>query len=152
MHQAASGNDPCSHQASQHPCRGGINLQCTPFSAGQAYAMQTAGSFRGTRLPQRVQQPHQNARGPARPAATPQRVAAIAAPPSYRKKKADIEPLADELKPLVEEKGVDWEKSGLKYLSNEARVRIASCSATRPGGALQAAVHIWRRALQLHRA
>jgi hypothetical protein len=48
-------------------------------------------------------------------------VTAIAAPPRPSSGAA-VEPLADELKPLVEEKGVDWDKTGLKYLSNEARV------------------------------
>ena len=51
-----------------------------------------------------------------------QRVTAIAAPPRPPSGAA-VEPLAEELKPLVEEKGVDWDKTGLKYLSNEARVR-----------------------------
>lgn len=48
---------------------------------------------------------------------------AIAAPPRPSSGAA-VEPLAEELKPLVEEKGVDWDKTGLKYLSNEARVSL----------------------------
>jgi hypothetical protein len=48
-------------------------------------------------------------------------VTAIAAPPRPSSGAA-VEPLAEELKSLVEEKGVDWDKTGLKYLSNEARV------------------------------
>lgn len=80
--------------------------------------MHSFGSFRGTALPQRPQQTV-GARPAARQRTALQRPSAIAAP----SRAAEIEPLSDELKPLVEEKGVDWEKSGLKYLSNEARVR-----------------------------
>ena len=39
---------------------------------------------------------------------------------------ATPEPVSDEVKALMEEQGVDFETSGLKYLTNEARV--GSCS------------------------
>ena len=35
---------------------------------------------------------------------------------------ATPEPVSDEVKALMEEQGVDFETSGLKYLTNEARV------------------------------
>ena len=35
---------------------------------------------------------------------------------------AQPEPLSDEVKAVMEEQGVDFETSGLKYLTNDARV------------------------------
>ena len=35
---------------------------------------------------------------------------------------ATPEPVSDEVKALMEEQGVDFETSGLKYLTNDARV------------------------------
>ena len=35
---------------------------------------------------------------------------------------ASPEPLSDEVKALLEEQGLDFETSGLKYLTNDARV------------------------------
>jgi ferredoxin-nitrite reductase len=95
--------------------------------------MQTAGSFRSTALPQRPQHPAA-ARPSARQQAALQRPSAIAAPsrPAPGGAKAEVIPLAEELKPLVEEKGVDWEKSGLKYLSNDARARALDKKANKP--------------------
>lgn len=87
--------------------------------------MQTqSGALRGGAPPPRLLHPQATH---SRPQARQQtlRVTAIAAPPrpSGASTSPNIEPLAEELKPIVEEKSVDWEKSGLKYLSNEARVR-----------------------------
>lgn len=93
--------------------------------------MQTQmGALRGAALPpQQLQHRTAGSRPAARQQA--QRVTAIAAPPrpsSSADAAANIEPLADELKPLVEEKVQDWDRSGLKYLSNEARVSRSSWS------------------------
>lgn len=97
--------------------------------------MQTqVGTLRGAALPP-LQLQHRTLS--SRPAARQQaqRVTAIAAPPrpsASADAAANIEPLADELKPLVEEKVPDWDKSGLKYLSNEARARALDKKANKP--------------------
>jgi hypothetical protein len=39
---------------------------------------------------------------------------------------AEPPPLSDEVKALIEEQGIDFETSGLKYLSNDARVRLST--------------------------
>ena len=41
---------------------------------------------------------------------------------------ASPEPLSDEVKALMDEQGVDFETSGLKYLTNDARVSQSSLS------------------------
>jgi ferredoxin-nitrite reductase len=81
--------------------------------------MQTQlGTMRGAAMPR----PPQRQASQTQARRQSQRVTAIAAPPRPSSGAA-VEPLAEELKPLVEEKGVDWDKTGLKYLSNEARAR-----------------------------
>ena len=39
---------------------------------------------------------------------------------------ASPEPLSDEVKALMDEQGVDFEASGLKYLTNDARVNLSN--------------------------
>jgi len=47
---------------------------------------------------------------------------------------ATPEPVSDEVKALMEEQGVDFETSGLKYLTNEARVGPCSLHSNRVTG------------------
>lgn len=51
---------------------------------------------------------------------------------------ADVPPLSEEVAARIAELGIDFERSGLRYLPNEARVRsgaVASCRATACWGA-----------------
>ncbi|BDA47083.1 Ferredoxin-nitrite reductase, chloroplastic [Coccomyxa sp. Obi] len=65
---------------------------------------------------------------------------------------AEVPPLSDEVKAILEEKGIDFETSGLKYLTNEARLRsLAAAKKNKAEGtkAMKGGHRMWTEVTEL---